>query len=155
MEIKYTDQEIDKLIIEEKFLPEHFQSKLKEKRGHKESELDITTVSGSQFRLILRQNSFNLLDFSIILGVFPPASNQLFRLKRYNGKCHEYTNSIENEKFYDFHIHIASERYQALGSREDAFAKTSNEYSDFQTALELMFKESNFKKPEQKQLKLL
>jgi len=55
------------------------------------------------------------LDFSIILAYCPEASNQLFRLRRYNGKSHEHTNTIEADKFYNYHIHTATERYQELG----------------------------------------
>jgi hypothetical protein len=113
MAAKYSDAEIQALLAEKKPLPEDFRSKirLREKRGHKEQELDIEGVNGNQFRLILRQSSFNGLDFSVILAYCPTGSNQVFRLRRYNGKSHEHTNIIESEKFFDYHIHTATERY--------------------------------------------
>ena len=106
------------------------------------------------FRLILRQSLFNILDFSIILAYRPPNSNQLFRLRRYNGKSHEYTNIIEQEKFYDFHIHHATERYRQIGAREDSYAEPTNEFSDFQEAVSCIIKECGFEIPPNTQMPL-
>ena len=41
---------------------------LKPKHGHKERELDVTGVHGSQFRIILRESIANPLGFSVILA---------------------------------------------------------------------------------------
>lgn len=76
-----------------------------------------------------------MLDFSLILAWRAKDSNQLFRLRRYNGRSHEHTNIIENQTFYDFHIHQATERYQMSGFREDAFAQPTNRYADLSGAL--------------------
>jgi hypothetical protein len=137
MAVIFTDQEIAGLIQETKPLPSDYQSKIqtRPKRGHKERELDVTGLSGSEFRLVLRQSLFNPLDFSVILIYRPPNSNQLFRLRRYNGKSHEHTNSIEGDIFYDFHIHQATQRYQEIGAREDTFAEPTDQFADFQEAL--------------------
>jgi len=119
MAAKYSDADIAILIAERKPLAEDFSSqvRMRNRRGHKEQELDIQGVSGNQFRLILRQSSFNVLDFSIILAHCPADTNQIFRLRHYNGKSHEHTNTIESDTFYDFHIHTATERYQESGAR--------------------------------------
>ena len=124
MPARYLDEDIAGLIQERKPLPADYRSRiqLKAKRGHKERQLEIRGASGNEFRIILRQSNSNSLDFSIILAVYPPQSNQPFRLRRYNGKSHQHTNIIENDMFYDFHIHKATERYQELGMREDSFA---------------------------------
>lgn len=71
----------------------------------------------------------------------PKDSNQLFRLRRYNGKSHEHTNRIEGNSFYDFHVHMATERYQELGAREDAFAVPSADYWDIQSAMRCLFRD--------------
>ena len=121
MAAEFTDQEINKLLAEKKLLPEDYQSRiiLKARRGHSERELDLTGENKSEFRLILRQSLFNPVDFSVILAYRPPKSSALFRLKRYNGKSHEHTNQIEGVTFYDYHIHLATERYQDICERED------------------------------------
>lgn len=93
--------------------------------------------------MIFRQNSSNPPDFSIILAVRPPRSNQFFRLRRYNGKSHEHTNHIEGESFYDFHVHLATERYQDLGTREDAYAEPTERYSDFRGAVQCLIDDVN------------
>ncbi|HJX50501.1 MAG TPA: hypothetical protein VJ438_03495, partial [Candidatus Nanoarchaeia archaeon] len=109
---------------------------------------------GSLFTIIFRQNDINILDFSIILGYFAPNSNVVFRLKRYNGKSHFHTNQIEKNSFYDYHIHVATERYQLAGFYEDGYAEISSEYSDIDTAMDVLVKDSNIILPEEKQMKL-
>ena len=154
--VKYSDQEIVAFIGERKPLSDDYRTRvqLKNKRGHRERELDVQGADGNDYRLILRQRDFNPLDFSIILTVFPKDTTQLFRLCRYNGKSHEHTNHIENKTFYDFHIHKATERYQDLGTREDAFAEQSDRFADFQSALRCMLDDCGFDMPEGPQLPL-
>src|SRR6266850_7056893 len=114
MPLQLTDNEISALLSEEKQLAPDYKSRIKTKpkRGHNERELDLIGEAGHEFRLILRQSQFNHLDFSVILAYLPTGTNQLFRLRRYNGFSHEHSNILEAEKFYKFHIHTATERYQ-------------------------------------------
>lgn len=146
MAAKYSDAEITALIQEKKPLPSDFRSKvrLREKRGHKEQELDISGDNGNQFRLFFRQSDHNVLDFSIILAHCPAESNLIFRLRRYNGKSHEHTNIIEMNTFYNFHIHIATERYQEIGAREDSYAEPTSRYSEFNAAIKCLLADCNF-----------
>ena len=90
------------------------------KRDTRNRDLELRGDAGSEFSVMLRQNKINRLDFSVILAVRVPQSNLLFRLRRYNGKSHEHANHIEGDTFYDYHIHMATERYQEIGTREDA-----------------------------------
>lgn len=150
MALKYSDAEIARMIQAPKQLPNNYRARvqLRDKRGHKERELDVTGEGGTRYRLILRQSKFNTMDFSIILAVNPDDSNQLFRLRRYNGKSHEHTNQIEGDTFYDFHIHHATERYQESGAREDAFAEATDRYADFRAALRCMLEDCGFETPQ-------
>jgi hypothetical protein len=154
MAARYSDQEIERLIQERKLLSQDYRAKiqLRDKRGHKERELDLTGTAGSEFRLILRQSNLNPLDFSIILAFCPPESSLVFRLRRYNGKSHEHTNVIESQTFYDFHVHQATQRYQELGEREDAYAEPTDRYADLQSALRCMLDDCHFDTPEGPQL---
>lgn len=155
MTAKYLDQDIMAFIQEPKIAPDHFRKriKLRDKRGHKEQEIDIVGETGNQYLLILRESLFTTLDFSVILGIYPADTTQLFRLRRYNGK-HEHTNHIEKHKFFDFHIHTATERYQERGAREDAFAEVTDRYVDLLSALECMIEDCNFQLSEQEKLPL-
>jgi hypothetical protein len=150
------DNDIYKLIQEKKLMPDDFATKLKlrPKRGHQECELDIQGNNEGTYCLILRISLYNTLDFSAILGYKVPKSNQLFRLRRYNGKSHEHTNHIEKEKFYDFHIHQATERYQKIGSDEDSYAEPTDRFIDINQAISCMFSDCGFKLPSSKQTKL-
>lgn len=149
MAVIFSDRQLDELLRENKPLPKDYQKRLqlRDKRGHKERELSVDGEGGHQFRLILRWSSFNHLDFSVILAVVPKGSNALFRLRRYNGKSHEHTNKLEQETFYDFHIHTATERYQQLGVAEDFFAEPTGRYADFHGALNCMLDDCGFVRP--------
>jgi len=144
--VRLTDQEIDGLLREPKPLPADCWAKLRlrPKRGHKERQLDVKSRAGHEFRLILRQSNLNALDFSVIVAVLSPRTNQVFRLRRYNGKSHEHTNTMEHQRFYDFHVHYATERYQDLGADEDAYAERADSYSDFRGALTCALKDCGF-----------
>ena len=145
----FSDQDIQRLIKEKKPLPKDYKVKIqvRPKRGHKERELDIEGEDGNDFRLILRQSTINPLDFSIILIYRPPKSNILFRLRRYNGRSHEHTNTIEGNTFYDYHIHQATERYQHIGAREDTYAEPTNRFSDFHQAISCIINDCGFEIP--------
>ena len=136
MAARFSDIEISAMIAERKALPPDFwrRVQLRRKRGHSEREITSTGISGYEYRLILRQSNLNPLDFSVIVAHFPQASNLLFRLRRYNGR-HEHSNKIEGSRFYAFHVHLATERYQDLGMKEDSFAEPCERYADFSGAL--------------------
>ncbi|NLY39115.1 MAG: hypothetical protein GX044_07430 [Firmicutes bacterium] len=156
MSVWLTDQQIQDLIKEQKPLPPDYQQRLrlKPKRGHHESQLTITGNNGNRFRVILRKSDYNSMDFTVILAYLVPNTNQVFRLRRYNGKSHEHTNKIEGNRIFGFHIHLATERYQDSGMREDAYAEQSDEYSDINSAVMLMFKQCNFQMPSGTQMSL-
>ena len=52
-------------------------------------------------------------------------------------------NHIEGNAFYDFHVHMATERYQDLGTREDAYAEPKDRYADFHGALQCLLQDTN------------
>ena len=150
MAITYLEPEIMALVQERTPLPADWRKRTqpRPKHGHDEQHLNLRGDAGSQFRLILRRSKLNQLDFSVILAVRVPQSGRLFRLCRYNGKSHEHTNHIEDETFYDFHIHLATERYQQRGTREDAYAKPTNRYDDFSSALRCLIGDANLDDPQ-------
>jgi hypothetical protein len=150
MKMQLDDSRIQELLLMPKVLPEDYRNRLspRPKRGHAERELDIRTADETDFRIIIRQSVFNPLDFSVILAYCPSKSNQIFRLKRYNGKSHEHENRIEGNKFYGFHIHTATERYQDTGFREDAYAELTDRYADIESAVKCMLRDCNFAMPQ-------
>lgn len=154
MAVILAETEIAALIAEEKRLHSNYRQNFqtKPKRGHRERELDLLGVQGSEFRLILRESSFNPLDFSVILAWLPPKSNNPFRLCRYNGKSHEHTNALDAQTFYAFHVHRATERYQQSGLREDAFAEPTTRYENFSGALQCLFEDCGVRLPAEDQL---
>lgn len=143
------DRQIAALLAEPKPLPPDYRTRIqtKPKRGHRERELDVDGAQGGKFRIVLRQSSSNALDFSAILAWLPPQSTTPFRLCRFNGKSHQHTNTIEAATFYDFHIHLATERYQQAGAREDTFAEPTTRYQDLAGAFRCLIADCAFQLP--------
>ena len=153
MEITYSDREIAELIQERKVLPDGWRAKLLSPKNKKQ-ELFVTGDNENKFRIIARQSNSIPLDFSVILTVIVPSSNQNFRLRRYNGWTNPHINRIEREEVDGFHIHFATERYQRRGQKEDSYAEQTDRYSDFDGALQCLIDDANFEEPAQLQVKL-
>jgi hypothetical protein len=157
MAVLLTDQDIDLLLNEPKPLSETYQARLhlRDKRGHKEREMEVDGANGSRFQVRIRQANAQALDFSVILLYYVPKTNVMFRLRRYNGKSHEHTNKIEGQRFFDFHVHTATERYQKAGWDEDAFATPTDRFSDITQAVHCMLQDCGFQLPAGAQLQLI
>ena len=154
-----TDTEIMDLLEEGKPLPEKYRDRLHPKRKsayqHEERELKVDTPSGHSFRVIIRRNSLNILDFSIILSYYDETSNTWLRLVRYNGKHPSlHTNKIERNSFHDFHIHKATERYQLGDYPIDGYAEVTHSYTTFEEALTAFLKDCHFESPSSHQRSL-
>src|SRR5712692_10599408 len=156
MAARFTDVEIAQLLLEPKSLPDDYQTRLqlRPRSGHERAELEVCTPSGNRFRILLRQNMRNALDFSAIVAHLKTNSNLFFRLRRYNGRSHEHTNRLEDTTFYDFHIHTATERYQTLRAKEDSFAEPSDRFADLRGALACLLDDCGFRRPDAPQLSL-
>ena len=151
MSIIYSDQEIEALIQERKVLPDDWHNILLGANSTK-GDLVVTGDNGNNFRIIARHNDTQPLDFSVILTVTVPLSNRQFRLRRYNGWTNPHYNSIEKEEVHGFHIHYATERYQQRGLDADAYARATDRYSDFDSALQCLIEDTNFEEPPALQL---
>ena len=66
---------------------------------------------------------------------------------RNNGRSHEHTNHIEGGPFCDFHIHLATERYQEIGAREDAYAEPTDRHGTFHDAFRCPLADASFDVP--------
>jgi len=118
---------------------------------HEEAQIEIAVQDTGTFRVIVRKNRINPLDFSVILGYIPVERLRLFHLRRYNG-AHRHTNKLEGGKFQDFHIHYATQRYQEAGWEIDAYAEPSDRYGTVDAALETLLDDCNFLRPESEKL---
>lgn len=139
--IRYSEEEIEQFISEpKKPLSSKPKFRFKPKGAHEEKDIDLMGENGNKFRLMLRQNKINSLDFSVILAFCPPGTTKEFRVCRYNGK-HQHTNDIEKNSFDDYHIHKATARYQEMGAKEEKYAEVSDRYSDLDGALKCIMKD--------------
>ena len=147
MSYYFTDEEIRGLISEEKIFPGSIEEimNFKESDGHKRASIALPRSDGSRFIIKLRQNQNDINDFSAIFAFQEKNSNKDFKLRRYNGKSHEHSNKLEGNKYYAFHIHIATQRYQDAGRKEESYAEETNRYSDIANALKCMLQDCNVK----------
>lgn len=154
--VRYRNDEIQSLVEEAKPVPGDAFSSVnwRSREGHDRSDLDIEGDNGNLFSVKLRRSQFNEKDFSVILCVEVPNSNVTFRLRRYNGSRHTHRNKIEQERFRDFHIHTATERYQERGFDEDGYAQPTDRFSSFGTALRCLIEDCGFEPEEGSQQSL-
>ncbi len=146
MAVRYSDADIATFLADRKPLASDFRDTIRFRDKGASEECDVTVIgsSGTEYQIRLRRSKVNPLDFSVILAVCPTGTNAVFRLRRYNGKSHEHTNSLERQRFFEFHIHQATQRYQEVGPREDKYAEITSGYSDLWTALDCMLKDCGF-----------
>lgn len=142
------DARIAELINESKNVPDGLLSKriMSERNGHFQKGYDVQCDSENRFVLKLRQSRENPLNFSVILGYRVPGLYTIFRLRRYNGK-HRHTNVLENQSFYEFHVHTATERYQRPGFHEDHFAEPTSRFYSLESAIQCLLAECGFRSP--------
>lgn len=152
------DTDIAAMLAERKPLPANWSSRLtvREKAGqmHRQRELSVRGDGGHRFRIVLRQNILNQLDFSILL-VFEDDDGSDYRLVRFNGRHpSQHTNKWEKRKGLSdwsfrnrFHIHKATERYQVDGLEIDGYAEVTERYDSFESALSEFVNEFGFDAP--------
>ena len=143
----FTDKEINGFISEEKNFSGTIEEILsfKESDGHKMASADLLRSDESRFVIKLRQNQNDINDFSAIIVFQEKGNNKYFILRRYNGKSHEHTNKLERNKFYGFHIHFATQRYQDAHRKEESYAEETTRYSDIKGALSCLLSDCNIK----------
>lgn len=150
MAVYLTDPEIEALIAERKLLPDDYwavlMDGLKREESHRRSSLQVTGERGNSFLLSIRQALLNPLNFSVILALEIPNSNDTFILRRCNGSL-AHTNRIERNTITTFHIHMATERYQQLGADPEHYAEATDRYTDVGGALMCMIADCNFIPP--------
>ena len=150
MAVTYTDDEIAALIAERKQLPSGFNDpKFISRAEQIEVKLDTIGDDGNVFHVIMRQNSDDPDDFSVMLAVHTDQGGQRFHLLRYDGKSHEHTNHLEStrrckDKFCAFHIHIATARYQESKYRDDGYAQITDRYTDINGAIRCLLEDATF-----------
>jgi len=116
----------------------------REKRGHRENQVQVTGTQGSNFRLVVRELVRDPLDFSVTLAYEIPGSTRIFRLRRHNGASHSHTNKLEGTRLTGFHVHMATERYQTAGFKEEAYAESTDAYESLSGAIEHMLEAAGF-----------
>ncbi len=159
---QYTDKEIDKLINEKKILPNDFVRRINNfKKGNNSktmtSSIEIKGKQNNTFKIIIRYNTIDKENFSIILGIIKENEHKLFRLLRYDGSDREHTNTLEgNTISYECHIHKATERYQEeLNIDEEYYAESTTHYNDLNSALTCFIKNGGFIISKNQQLPLM
>jgi hypothetical protein len=144
-----TDDDIKALLDETKTLPhdyvKHMKPVKKANMQYSQSELLVTGELGSEFKMVIRKNLMDPLDFSVILVYLPKEEGKGFILRRYNGK-HFHKNHLEGNELHGFHVHVATERYQQAGLKAEGYAEVSDGYASVPQATECLFRDANFQR---------
>ncbi len=109
---------------------------------------------GTRFQVKVRRSRLDAKDFSVILAWDRPDETGLFLLTRCNGLSHQHRNKLEGDRFFDFHVHRATQRYQLGGFKEDAYAKVTTSYDGFGGAVEHFLAICAFRRPTHEQMRL-
>lgn len=123
-----------------------------QKGAHRERQTEVIGENGSHFRVIVRQAILDPNDFSVILAYEHPDTTGVFRLRRHNGDSHDHPNRLEGSVVRGFHVHVATERYQLAGYREDGYAEATDAYRDLAGAAQSLLEATNFDPPAQAML---
>lgn len=110
--------------------------------AHRRSSRTVEGDDGNTYCVKLRQNAENVFDFSVILVVSIAGKDVI--LRRYNGRSHEHRNQIEQDKFYDYHIHTATRRYFERGCNPDGFAEPTDRYTTIAEAVDCLLSDCGF-----------
>jgi hypothetical protein len=144
-----TDQRIASLLGEAKdWVDLTRYTPTKRKRAHLQGRIPINGAFGSRFEIFVRMAILDPTDFTVGLGWHRPDVTGLFHLLRCNGSSHDHPNRIEGNVVEGFHIHVATERYQALGEPPEGYAYPA-EYSDFRGAVEAFIDLTGITRPAQ------
>lgn len=138
-----SNEKIQAFIEERKYIHDQWRDKFitRWNGNSKERILEIVGDAGHEFKIIVRENKFNpSRNFSVVLGVYYPTRNKVFRLRRYNGSNHCHMKHIR----YECHIHHATEEYQNAKEREDSYAEKTSRYQDVFGALVCLIDDANF-----------
>lgn len=110
--------------------------------SHRRSSSAVKGDDGKAYWVKLRQSIENVFDFSVIL-VVEYDGRQLI-LRRYNGRSHEHKNPIEKNRFYDYHIHTASQRYHERGFSPECYAERTDRYATIAEAVDCLLQDCGF-----------
>lgn len=109
----------------------------------RQKNYDLLADSGEPFVLCLRQNLKISEGFSCVLRYIPSRGDPVI-LARYNGSDHPHTNPIERTRFsFQCHIHVATERYIAIGKKPEHYAEPTERYRSLSGALEAIAADCN------------
>lgn len=138
-----TDIQINELLTCKKTIS-NLGARWKDFPSCKQKNYEVTSESGAEFEVYLRQNSRIPHSFSCGIFLKHPAGETI-TLARYNGSCHPHQNPLEGGERIDFrpHIHRATERYMLAGKKPEHYAVATDDYTDLEGAMWSLIRDCN------------
>jgi len=141
-----TDKKIEELLNSKKRLTNP-QTKKKILEGREQVNYTVSSLDNlsHKFEVYTRQNTREGMENDFSCGISWIAANgETLTLKRYNGSSHSHPNHLEKTKLgYEFHIHIATEKYIKANRKAEGFAETTDRYSTLNGALHCLINDCN------------
>lgn len=147
MAVILTDNERDEILDSKKTPINKIVSiLLKPKSGtkHREFQAELMDTKKREYRMIIRKNTIDQFDFSIILRYLHRDAKKWRTITRYNG-CHVHVNKLERKKIECFHIHKITEKYQNANFKGEGYAELTEFYSNYDSALGEFLRNNNIK----------
>jgi len=139
----YTDSKIRELIKIPKKVVKPPAKNSKSQWMYEQYNLNVASENNKlYFYVYTRQSTEFKEDFSIGL-VYLPQDSERIRILRYNGLHGEHTNPDNTKIINKCHFHIATENCIKLGIKPDKQAEIASEYSTFEEALKVFWKDIN------------
>lgn len=138
-----TDEQIATLLEMPKRI-ENPNAKVRGEGRHLRRDFRVVSTDGThEYALFTRQNLLLPHGFSAGLR-WLAKSGESIMLMRCNGADHPHTNSVEYERFDSTcHIHLATERYLAVGKKSEGYAQPTREYRTLNGALHHIVRQCN------------
>lgn len=134
--MELTDEQIGFLLDEPKNWPGRKIIGLKREYKYLRGDKVLESRTGNYFRVFIRLNTEDPLDFSVGLVFRDKLTGEEIKLLRCNGPSHSHPNRIEQERLDSvYHIHKATERYMKAGMKAESWAFGTEEYDDIHSAL--------------------
>lgn len=146
-QVRLSESQVEAYMAEEKTLPTGFYDQVENllpRRSSMQRVITTQSESGREFYLTIRRSRFNEKDFMIGIGVSLPPITRPFILRRYDGPASSHRNMIERNFFHGAHIHMATERYQARGMKEESYAEPTERFTTFSDAMRCAIEDGNF-----------
>jgi hypothetical protein len=143
-----SDQEVEKLLKNKKFIPqnESFELKPKANAAFEEKSIDLVDEFSHSYTLIVQRNIRFPGRFCVTLRYNDKKTGKTLRLVRLNRSHELHVNKLEKNQVRGIHLHLYREEYIRNDLDEDGYAEGRKDIDSISEALGIMVKMLNIRR---------